>query len=131
MILAADARAAGYEDNVRTRREQRVADARRIVTEFAVRLDNAPVAGDQPAKHGGIGIVNLVETLRRAWTNHFVARDNDPYPGRLDHRSLGDAQRGKQAEVLRTQAPAFVQDRCVHLDVLTAAADVLAWRDRA
>ncbi len=126
IVLAADTGAAGYEDHIRSGREQGRADPVRVVTQSLMRFEHAAVTGDEAAQRVRVRVVDLEHAFRRSRGLHFIAGDEHAHPGLPDDGHMVQAQGRHEPQVLRTQAPADAEGCRSGLKVFAAMADVLA-----
>ena len=81
---------------------------------------HAAVARHEAAQHRGVRVVDLIEAFRLARRDHLVAGDDDPHARLLHAPTFRNAERGEQAEILRSQASARIEHDSACPDILAA-----------
>src|SRR2546426_6511788 len=119
-VVDADGDAAGGHHDVGGARRVLEAGAQRVahVGDDAEIDHLAAALLDRAAQREAVGVVDLPGTARRARLGDLVARREQGHARPPAHRDLPGAERGQQADLLRSQHAARLDDDLAHPDVL-------------
>ena len=92
---------------------------------------DATVSRHERFQHRAVGIDDSRSNRLSSGRKELVAGNHDPYAWAANNLHIGLADRGQQAQVLRSQTPSSLQDRCSRADVLANVAHMLARRHRS
>ncbi len=128
-ILDADARAAGHDHDVCVGCE-RVENRLTLVADETRELDHPAVALDERRQHRPVGVGNVEAVRPRSRRQQLVAGHDEPHARASHDTHLSMAHGAEDAEVLRPQHAAGLEEGRASHDVFATPADVLARRDR-